>query len=150
MKQLIPWRLHRGEVSVRNVFDDFFGGRDDFPVGAASRVFGGGTPKVDVYDVGDELCIDAELPGVDEKDLDVNLTDGTVVLSGEKRAEHEVERGGYYTMERSYGSFRRVIALPCEVDETNIKATLENGLLRIRLAKAARARSVDIRVESGD
>ncbi len=96
-------------------------------------------PRVDVEETDEDVRITAELPGVDAKDLDVQLTDGTLVLRGEKREERGDRGRGWW--ERTYGAFERTIPLPCEVEVERASAKLEHGVLRVRLPKSEAARA---------
>ena len=86
-----------------------------------------------------EIKVSAELPGMDEKDIDVSLTRDTLTIKGEKKEEKEDTGKDYYKMERSYGSFTRSIPLPVEVDTDKVQATFKKGVLEITLPKTAKA-----------
>ncbi|MEL6061517.1 MULTISPECIES: Hsp20/alpha crystallin family protein [unclassified Methylobacterium] len=128
--------LHR---EVNRLFDDVFNG---FGVpsltgsGLASRSFG--WPSVEVVEAdGGALRVSAELPGLDEKDVELLIEDGVLTLKGEKRAETTDKERGY--SERSYGRFERSIALPFAVQEDKAEATFRNGVLTVTLPRAAEA-----------
>jgi len=99
------------------------------------------TPRVDVKEEGNDVVVWAELPGMDQKDIDVTVTRDSVRISGEKRHQEEKEERGYYHRETSCGSFERVIDLPSEIDENKAEAEFSKGVLRIRLPKSEQARS---------
>ena len=82
-----------------------------------------------------EVKVCAEIPGVDAKDIDVSVEDGTLTIKGEKKYEQEEKEKGQYRMERSYGSFERSIPLPTDVDESKAKAEFKKGVLRLTLPK---------------
>jgi HSP20 family protein len=109
-------------------------------------------PKVDVYGTDKEYVIEAELPGIEEKDLSVELRDNVLILSAEKSHEEKTEDKGYYRVERSYGSFRRVLDVPEDADRDNISAKLKKGVLCITMprAKAVESNSRKIAVDSSD
>jgi HSP20 family protein len=90
---------------------------------------------VDVTETDKEVKVCAEIPGVDAKDIDVSVEDGTLTIKGEKKYEQEEKGKGQYRMERSYGSFERAIPLPTEVDESKAKAEFKKGVLRLTLPK---------------
>jgi HSP20 family protein len=94
-------------------------------------------PKVDVAETSDEIRVTAELPGMKEDDVEVTLSDGGLVIQGEKRIEKEEKEKNYYRVERSYGKFHRSIPLPGKVDDKNVNASFQNGVLTITLPKAA-------------
>ena len=99
------------------------------------------TPRVDVSEDEKAYEIEAEIPGVDEKDLSVTVTDGRLTLRGEKKDEKEEKKKDYYMKERSYGAFERSFRLPDGVDTGKISAAFENGVLHVTLPKSAKAKS---------
>ncbi len=129
-----PFNIFRKEFD--DLFDNFFRSFDLKPFEAGSGSF---SPKIDVVDSEKEICIKAELPGMDEKDIDVSLSRGVLSIRGEKKEEKEDKGKDYYRMERSYGSFSRSIPLPADVDESNIKANFKKGVLNVTLPKTAKA-----------
>ena len=129
-----PFALLRREMD--SVFDNFFRGFDLEPFDARSGAF---TPRVDVTENEKEIKISAELPGMDEKDIDVSLQNDMLTIKGEKREEKEDKGKDFYRMERSYGSFSRTIPLPAEVEIDNVDAKFKKGVLSITLPKTAKA-----------
>ncbi len=108
---------------------------------------GGYSPDVDVIEEDDDVRIHVEVPGMTPDDLAVTITRETVVIRGEKKRE-EIEGKGVHRAERSYGSFRRVISLPVEVDRERADASFKNGVLTIVIPKSHEAaRKVQIRAE---
>ena len=97
------------------------------------------TPAVDMYDEGKELVMKADMPGVKKEDLHIDLSENILTISGEKKMEETVEKGGLYSCERSYGKFSRSFELPSDVDREKITASLKEGVLEIRLAKTEKA-----------
>jgi HSP20 family protein len=97
-------------------------------------------PSVDILEEGDNVVVKAELPGMKKEDIDVKLTDNTVIISGEKKKEEKEEKKDYYRLERSYGAFTRSFSLPSEVDFDKAKASLKDGVLEIRVPKTERAK----------
>ncbi|OIQ49862.1 Spore protein SP21 [Pseudodesulfovibrio hydrargyri] len=95
-------------------------------------------PKVDVYGTDKEYVVQADLPGVDEKDLSVEIEGDFLVLSAETHSEEKTEEKGYYRVERSSGSFRRVLDLPGDVDRDKISAKLEKGVLCVILPRTGK------------
>ena len=92
-------------------------------------------PRIDVSETDKEIRIDAELPGVKENEIDVELVDDMLSIHGEKKAEKEDQRKGYHVKERSYGSFARSMRLPFSADPDRVKASFNNGVLTITVAK---------------
>ncbi len=108
-------------------------------------------PTTDVFAKGDDLVIRVSLSGVYPEDVNVTLSNGVLTISGERRSEPEEEEVSFYVRERYYGAFRRSLTLPAGVDEDDISADYENGLLEIVVrgaAAAAEPRRIEIRVKS--
>lgn len=104
-------------------------------------------PKIDVSETDKEVVVTAEIPGANEKDVEVTLTKDSLTIHGEKKVEKEEKKKNYYRMERSYGSFRRMIALPCEVDESKVEAVFQHGVLKVTLPKTAEVQKSTRKIE---
>ena len=104
-------------------------------------------PKIDMYDRKDEVVVKAELPSVEKNDIDLTITKDSITITGEIKREEEVKEGNYYAAERSYGSFKRMIALPVEVESEKAKAAFKNGILEIVLPKKEEAKPKEIKIE---
>ena len=104
-------------------------------------------PAVDILETDNELVLKADLPGVDMKDIDIQMENGTLALRGERKFEAEKKDGGYHRVERSYGSFARYFTLPDTVDPEHVKAEYKNGVLVVRLPKKEMAKPRQIKVE---
>lgn len=120
---------------VNSLFDNFFKGFDLAGLDSGARF----TPRVNVTDSDKELTVTVELPGMDEKDIDVSLTKDSLTVKGQKKEEKEEKSKGYYHMERSYGSFSRTIPLPCDIESDKAEAAFKKGVLSITLPKTAEA-----------
>lgn len=105
------------------------------------------SPSVDVFEEKDEIIIKAELPGMVKDDVNVNITEDTITISGEKKKEEKVEKKDYYRLERSYGSFSRSFHLPDDVQTEKIKATFRDGVLEIRVPKTEEAKKKEVKVK---
>lgn len=104
-------------------------------------------PVIDVEETDDEVIVAAEMPGLEKDDFSVEVTTDRLVLRGEKRRQVEEQRSGYAYSERSFGTFARVVPLPCEVAAEKAKAMYKNGLLRITLPKTEWAKVKRVRVQ---
>jgi HSP20 family protein len=104
-------------------------------------------PSVDVKEESDQVVVSAELPGMSQDDIDVEVTQDSVRIAGEKKQEEKKEEKGYYHRESSYGAFERVIDLPAAVDEQKAEAEFSKGILTIKLPKSEQARSKRKKVE---
>lgn len=98
-------------------------------------------PQVDVGASDKEYSITVEVPGVDEKDVKIEIVNDTMTIRGEKKQEKEEKEKNYYRVERSYGSFHRVLSLPEDVNQDDIKATFKNGVLTIKMPRKALPKS---------
>ena len=96
-------------------------------------------PSVDMFREGDDVVVKVELPGLKKEEIEVNLTEGTLTISGEKKKEKKVEKKDYYRMERSYGSFSRSVSLPPDVQTEKGRAQFRDGVLEIRIPGAEEA-----------
>lgn len=133
--EIVPFRaFFRGGISpfkeMESMLEDFMGRR--FGLWPEDL-----SPAVDVYEDENDVVLKAELPGMDKKDLSVDITETTITISGEKKKEEKVEKKDYVRLERSSGSFSRSFTLPVEVRSEETKATFKNGILVVRIPKAA-------------
>jgi HSP20 family protein len=129
--------LHR---EMNRLFDDVFHGFDTrLPSFGRFPSLAGGWPSVEISDTEKEIRVTAEVPGMEEKDLEVLLDDGTLTLRGEKRSETEDDKRQF--SERFYGRFERRIPLGAEVEEDKVKADFKNGVLSVTLPKTKRAQT---------
>jgi HSP20 family protein len=105
------------------------------------------SPQVEVFEKNGNLVVRADLPGLDRKDIKVNVDDGALTIEGERRTEHEEKREGFFHSERSYGSFTRRIPLPRGVDASGCDARFDNGVLEVtlKMPKQQSARSVEVK-----
>jgi HSP20 family protein len=124
-----PFNAFRREMD--RLFESF--GREVGWPAAESRA--AMAPSIDVSETESELKIEADLPGVDQKDVDVMISDNILTIKGEKKTETEEKKKDFHLVERSYGSFSRSLALPFAVDPNQAKATFKNGVLSISLPK---------------
>jgi len=104
-------------------------------------------PKVDVIDRDNEVVVRAEVPGVDKKDIDVSVTDNTVIIKGTTSHEEKEEKGDYYRSEISRGSFSRTVGLPGDVDSAAAKASFKDGVLELVMPKVEKSKRRNIKVE---
>ena len=105
------------------------------------------TPAIDLYEDDDKIVVKADLPGLEEKEIDVSIVDGILTLKGEKKDEHEEKGQNWHRVERSYGRFTRSISLPGEVDADKVTAHFKNGVLEITAPKSEAVKPKTIKVE---
>jgi HSP20 family protein len=129
---------------VDRLFDAFFGSDRD-----QGRRW---VPPVDLVEAEDHFVLKADLPGLSEEDVSVEVQDGALTISGERSAEHETSEGGWYRIERSFGSFQRSLTLPDGVDPDGISAKFDRGVLEVRIPKPEerKPRRVQIAGESAN
>ena len=104
-------------------------------------------PNIDVIEDDKAIKVIADLPGLEEKDITIEVSNGVFTLRGEKKTEKEEKSGDYYISERVQGYFNRVFQLPSFVDENNVEATLRNGVLKVIIPKAANAEEQKKRIQ---
>jgi len=149
---LVPWKKkgeERGAArpldlfrrQVDRLFEDFLG---DWSLAGRGQGF---LPRLDVSENDREVVVTAELPGMDEKDVDVSLSNGRLVSSGEKKDQREEKNRAYHLVERSYGSFSRAVDLGEAVDSGKAAAAYKNGILTVTVPKteAAKPRKISIK-----
>jgi HSP20 family protein len=149
-RDLAPWTGGRSPMSftpfARDPFTSFRREVDrlfnDFYAPAEGRSFGGGGgnsealwPSVDVVDTGQAFTVSAEMPGLALDDIEIELQDNALTLSGEKKKEYKSDNGGRSYIERSYGRFERTIPLAADVDADRVEAHIKNGVLTVTLPK---------------
>jgi HSP20 family protein len=142
--------LSRWERDMERMMEDFFGRRTRpwwperwFRTEGMELT----APAVDLYEEKDDIVVKAELPGIETNNIEVNLTDHTLTIKGEKKKEEETKEENYYRAERSYGSFVRTLELPKDVHADKVKATFKNGILEVRLPKTEEAKTKEVKVK---
>jgi HSP20 family protein len=139
------WRpLERLWSEIDRLFEDFGGGFFRGSSFDGDRVRGGQSlfpamPAIDISETNEAYEITAELPGMNEKSIEVKIADGMLTISAEKQSEKHEENKGYFVHERSFGSFQRSFAVPADADADKIEAAFKNGVLSIKLPKSANA-----------
>src|SRR5579863_5139393 len=109
----------------------------------------GFAPPVDIYEDEHTITLKLEVPGIDEKDIDVRIENNTLTVHGERKIEKEEKEENFRRVERQYGSFTRTFTLPTTVDAEKVTATYDKGILKISLAKKAEAKPKQIKVNVG-
>ena len=138
---LIRWE----PVPVHRLFNGFF----DTPTAAAAGTLRRWTPAVDVVEDESDYVLRADLPGLTEQDVNIELENDVLTISGERRSEHEERKVGYYRIERNSGLFRRALRLPEGVDPEAVKATFEHGVLEVRVPKPEQRKPRKVAISIG-
>ncbi len=124
------------------IFEEDFTSRGEEKDMAASTW----TPSVDIHENESELVLSAEVPGIEDKDIEIEIENNTLSINGERKIEKETKEENYHRIERSYGSFSRSFTLPTNVNQDNIKAEYDNGVLRISLPKKPELKPKKVKV----
>jgi HSP20 family protein len=154
IKSMLPWKRDKALAqrdpftALRREMDALFEGFvSDF--GLPTRALEAFNPSIDMTENEKEIRVTAELPGVEERDVEISVSPDAVTIKGEKKEEKEEKGEERYRVERSYGAFRRSFSLPCAVDADKATATFKKGVLSVTLPKAAQAaKSKKIAVKS--
>ena len=137
------WYPFRDVATLQNRVNSLFREMNDGdePVTAASFV-----PAVDIYEDAQKVVLKLEVPGIEEKDLDIRVENQTLTVKGERKFEAEEKEQNFHRIERRYGSFFRAFTLPTSVDTENVKAGYQAGVLKLELTKKAEAQPKQIKI----
>ena len=128
---------------MNRLFDRFFEGRTG---NGTSRRW---IPAMDLVETDEHLVLRGDLPGMTEDDVDIEIKDNVLTVSGERKAEHEDKGEGYHRVERSFGSFSRSLNLPAGIDPEKVEASFDNGVLEVRVPKPAEAKPTRVQIGKG-
>ena len=148
---LVRWEPAR-EISslqgeMNRLFNTFF---DTPPAGGNGGAARRWVPAMDLVETEEHFVLRADLPGLSEEDVSIELEDNVLTVSGERKAEHEEKKEGFYRMERSFGQFRRSLTLPDGVDADAIAATFDKGVLQVRIPKPEARKPRKVAIQVGD
>jgi len=129
---IVRWEPIRELSSLQSEMNRLFNAAFDTPAGAPARRW---APAMDLVETGDHFVLRADLPGMSESDIKIELEDNVLTLSGERRSEHEANGEGFHRVERSFGSFSRSLTLPKGVDPEGVTAGFDRGVLEVRIPK---------------
>jgi len=136
---LIRWEPAQELGTIQNEMNRLFNTFFDAPSGQHRDGESAGlrrwVPPMDLVETGEDFVLRADLPGMTEKDLNIELEDNVLAISGERKSEHEERNEGYYRVERASGTFRRSLTLPEGVDPEKVRASFDNGVLEVRVPK---------------
>ena len=131
------------QSDMNRLFDGFFG----------SRTSGNGVrrwlPAMDLVEAEGDLVLRADLPGVNEDDVEIEIRDGVLTISGERKTEHEDRREGFHRVERAFGSFSRSVTLPKGVDADAVTASFDRGILEVRVPKPEERKPKRVEISTG-
>jgi len=149
MTVLTRWEPFREFVTLQDRMNRLF--RESYPEGREEALTTSTfAPPVDVYEDEHSITLKIEVPGIDEKDIDVRLENNTLTVHGERKFEKEEKEENFHRIERRYGSFVRTFKLPNTVDAEKVEASYDKGILKVTLAKRAEAKPRQIKVGNGE
>jgi HSP20 family protein len=144
---LVRWdpsrELDTLQTDINRVFDTFFGGAT---ANGAARQW---VPAMDLVETDDHFVLRADLPGLTEDDVKIEFEDGTLTVSGERKAEHQAKNEGYYRVERAFGGFSRSLTLPKGIDAEAVTASFDRGVLEVRIPKPEERKPRRIEIGAG-
>jgi HSP20 family protein len=148
---LVRWEPVRELTSLQNEMNRLFTTFFDTPTGGNGESAGRRwIPAMDLVETDDHFVIKADLPGLSEGDVSIELEDNVLTVSGERKAEHEDKREGYVRVERAYGAFRRSLTLPEGVDPEGVAASFDKGVLEVRIPKPEERKPRRVAIQVGD
>src|SRR5579862_2807725 len=143
MSTISRWEPFRGLTSLQDQVNRLFD--QSFPRHSESDL-ATWAPAVDIYETEGELVVKADLPDLQEKDIDVRVENNTLTIRGERKFEKEVNEDNYLRVERAYGSFMRSFSLPNTVKTEGIRAEYRNGALTVRMAKREESKAKQVKI----
>ncbi|MEA2321904.1 MAG: hypothetical protein QOD81_1754 [Solirubrobacteraceae bacterium] len=151
---LVRWEPVRELTSLQSEMNRLFNTFFDTPSTGAATGNGGAlrrwVPPMDLVETDEHFVLRADLPGLSEEDVQIELEDNVLTVAGERKAEHEEKREGYYRIERAFGQFRRSLTLPDGVDPEGIAARFDKGVLEVRVPKPEQRRPRRVAIQVGD
>jgi HSP20 family protein len=146
---IVRWEPLRELNTLQTEMNRLFNTVFDSPSGASGNVLRRWMPAMDLVESGEEFVLRADLPGMSEEDVNIEFEDGTLTVSGERKAEHQEEKEGYHRVERSFGAFSRSLTLPQGIDPEAVTASFDRGVLEIRIPKPEQRKPRKISITGG-
>ena len=147
---IVRWEPLRELNSLQSEMNRLFNTVFDTPSGTSGNVLRRWMPAMDLVESGDHFVLRADLPGMSEDDVNIEFEDGTLTVSGERKAEHEESNEGFHRVERSFGSFSRSLSLPDGVDANRVAADFTDGVLEVRIPKPEDSRPTRVEIGRGE
>jgi HSP20 family protein len=143
---IIRWDPFRDLLTLRDKMNRLF--EETFSLRGEEKdlISGTWTPAVDIYETENSVVLTAELPGMDEKDIQLKIENNNLVLKGERKFEKETKEENYHRIERAYGSFYRSFTIPTAVDQERITAEYNNGVLKVTMPKKEEVKPKEIKI----
>jgi HSP20 family protein len=147
---LVRWEPVRELTSLQNEMNRLFTTFFDTPTSGNGESARRWIPAMDLVETEDHFVLKADLPGLSEGDVNLEVEDNVLTISGERKAEHEDKREGYVRVERAYGAFRRSLTLPEGIDPDGVSASFDNGVLEVRIPKPEERKPRRVAIQVGD
>jgi HSP20 family protein len=144
---IVRWEPFREISSLQSEMNRLFNAAFDTPAAGGSRRW---APPMDLLETDEQFVLRADLPGMGESDVNIELEDNVLTVSGERRAEHEEKGEGFHRVERAFGSFSRSLTLPKGVDPEGVAAAFDRGVLEVRIPKPEQRKPRKIAISAGD
>src|SRR3954453_1361240 len=145
---LVRWdparELDSLQSDMNRLFDRFFDTRSNGNGGSRRWI-----PAMDLAETEDHLVLRGDLPGLTEDDIEIEIKDSVLTVSGERKTENEAKREGYHRVERAFGTFSRSLTLPQGIDADRIEAAFDKGVLEVRIPKPAEAKPTRVQIGKG-
>jgi HSP20 family protein len=146
---IVRWEPLREFRTLQNEMNRLFNTVFDAPSPANGNTMRRWMPAMDLVESGDHFVLRADLPGLSEEDVKIELEDTTLTISGERAAEHESKDEGYYRLERAFGAFSRTLQLPKGIDPEAVAASFDRGVLEVRIPKPEERKPRRIEIGEG-
>jgi HSP20 family protein len=147
---IVRWEPLRELNSLQSEMNRLFNTVFDTPSGSSGNVLRRWMPAMDLVESGDHFVLRADLPGMSEDDVSIEFEDGTLTISGERKAEHEEQEEGFHRVERSFGAFSRSLTLPQGIDPDAVTAGFDRGVLEVRIPKPEQRKPRKIAINGQD
>jgi len=132
---IVRWEPLREFSTLQNEMNRLFNTVFDSPTPSNGGTLRRWMPAMDLVETGDHFVLRADLPGLAEEDVNIEVEDRVLTISGERKAEHELTKEGYHRVERAFGTFSRALTLPEGIDPDAVQATFDRGVLEVRIPK---------------
>jgi len=146
---IVRWEPLRELGSLQNEMNRLFNTVFDTPAPGNGGTLRRWVPAMDLVESVDHFVLRADLPGMSEEDIKIEFEDGTLTVSGERKAEHEEREEGYYRVERAFGTFSRSLTLPKGIDAEGVTANFDRGVLEVRIPKPEERKPRRIEIDGG-
>src|ERR671939_518856 len=149
---IVRWEPFRELATLQNEMNRLFNSAFDAPSPGNGGTLRRWMPAMDLVETDDHFVLRADLPGMSESDVNIEVEDRVLTISGERKAEHETSKEGYHRVERAFGSFSRALTLPEGVDPESVEASFDRGVLEVRIPKPEqrKPRKISIGVGGSD